>query len=313
MTSFPRFGVGASDDPRIQTRWSRFGNLLAFDFHFLGVFVGFCRLFGGSTKIPFLARQGTTGQLNHLAVIDGDARSVRRGACGLMENLLPPHQVQASSVGPAPPGSAPPYCVECTVTSLVVSALESCEPGNLNFYEKGIPHQNPGCRTEPSNRAFTGPCAPRPRFLCTRSEIWKSWRTHARADKMMTDPSPCHFFGAINRVQGPKLGIRKDRLWAFGKQGQPGSRGSRDAILGHGKSTRHAPRMRNSISGGIQHALGARFVKGLGVLQRTMSKLQIRPIPPLLARRGKGPARVCSGRGWCWSSEVLLIPPRPEI
>jgi hypothetical protein len=29
--------------------------------------------------------------VNHLAVIDGDARSVRRGACGLMEKLLPPH------------------------------------------------------------------------------------------------------------------------------------------------------------------------------------------------------------------------------
>jgi hypothetical protein len=219
-------------------------------------------------------------------------------------------------VGPAPPGSArtpPIYCVECTVTSLLFPRWKLCEPGNLNFQMKGIPHQNPGCRAQPSNRAFTGPCAPRPRFLCPRSEIWKSWRTHAssRQDDRPY-PSPCHFW-SHQPSAGPKLEIRKDRLWAFGKQGQPGSRGSRHAILGHGKSTRRAPRMRNSISGGIQQALSARFVKGLG--GPPAGDEQIRPSPLLLARRGKvqQPARVCSGRGWCWPSEVLLMPPRPEI
>jgi hypothetical protein len=30
-------------------------------------------------------------------VIDGDARSVRRGACGLMEKLLPPHHAHSSA------------------------------------------------------------------------------------------------------------------------------------------------------------------------------------------------------------------------
>jgi hypothetical protein len=130
-------------------------------------------------------------------------------------------------VGPAPPGSArtpplpPIYCVECTVTSLLFPRWKLCEPGNLNFQMKGIPHQNPGCtcRAQPSNRASTGPCAPRPRFLCPRSEIWKSWRTHAssRQDDRAY-PSPVSFLepstecrAQAGNKKGPPLGFRQAR------------------------------------------------------------------------------------------------------